>query len=455
MKRAKRENTTTLDRFNRGRPLRVFDNDDQICIIDYNTGKVWEGYNIGSTYFPKWRDYEEIKLKKIPSEYVKESVKSAGIGGVGVTLRFIGLYKAHINIKRKANYTVVYATNIKDKDDFETKMKVVDEHITIGDFDDQEDEYGLAVDIISSLEYLEVVCANIVNTGAKVLLDDLSVNSFECIGAERLDRRTDDPHRASGNWRYSFIPNHWEIPLVWEDLARNVIHEDIEKVPQPLQQHVVRMKLNQMKATGKYDILEKQKLQTLIPRKRWVSGALSIDQTRQLLQAFYILYVEQTTDTKQRNIAKFIMFRYLVERGFTSRWMGKYNQDALYLGNGNKIRKFKRLDQYEPHRLKVEILNSIYKPGGELRGRGSKGTRSKYATENRYVPKRRMKKPVNWRLKMMEPPAVDAVPDESEMNEKDEGFVEDDDDSCEEQEEDVDSDEWEDAVPVKKQKLSS
>ena len=58
-----------------------------------------------------------------------------------------------------------------------------------------------------------------------------------------------------------------------------------------------------------------------------------------------------------------------------------------------------------------------------------------------------MKKPDNWRSKMMEPPAVDVVAE----NEKDEGIVEEGDG----EEEYDDSDEWEDTVPIKKQKLCS
>jgi hypothetical protein len=87
--------------------------------------------------------------------------------------------------------------------------------------------------------------------------------------------------------------------------------------------------------------------------------------------------------------------------------MGKYDQDAEHLGNGKNVRKFKKLEQYDPQRLSVAALNAIYKPGGKLRGKGNKGTRSRYASDaERYHPKRRMRRPEDWSQRMRAEPVV-------------------------------------------------
>jgi hypothetical protein len=400
----KRENTFTLPKFNRNRPLKVFCQQEDVFIVDYDSGRVWRNYELEPISYSNWRHAPEYKLSSPPKHYVQEIVKNNGIGGVGVTMRYAGLFRAHVDARRKGGCTVVYATNILDKQEFINSMQLVERYINLGDFDEQEDEYGISVDIYVSLDQLDMVCAQIARTGAKMIMDNLKANAFECIGTERLDRRSEVPHRTSENWRYSYIPEHWNTPLTWEDLAINFMQEPLERIPQPLQQHVVQLKLKSCK-----DKHERRKLQTMIPRRRWVSGALDLEQTRQLLDAFYIYYVEQTRDVVQRKVAACIMYRYLVCRGFSSRWMGKYNQTACFLGNGKGIRKFKRLEQYAPHRLPIHVLNSIYQPGGKLKGHGKKKSRSRYASEeDRYEPKRKMRKPNDWMDKMRALPELDA-----------------------------------------------
>ena len=77
------------------------------------------------------------------------------------------------------------------------------------------------------------------------------------------------------------------------------------------------------------------------------------------------------------------------------------------MGNGLNIRKFKKLKQYDPSRLPVRVLNNIYKAGGRLCGKGGKGSRSKYAKpEDKYVPKRSMKRARDWEERMRADPAV-------------------------------------------------
>ena len=129
-----------------------------------------------------------------------------------------------------------------------------------------------------------------------------------------------------------------------------------------------------------------------VSNRPYVSAALEPSQSRQLITAFYLFSVERVTDPRVRTAAALVLYRYMVERGYTARWMGKYEQDAHFIGNGNKFRKFNRLAQYDPDRIPSEILNRICDRDGRLANRGSKGTRSKYRTTGRYRPERRLKR---------------------------------------------------------------
>lgn len=129
-----------------------------------------------------------------------------------------------------------------------------------------------------------------------------------------------------------------------------------------------------------------------IPTQRWVSCALSEEQSKQLCTCFYLLLIEGVRSEEVRHAIHLILFRYMVERGYTSRRMGKYTQDAKHIGNGNEFRPFRRLAQYAPERLPVEVLSKLCGRDGRLKNRGSKGTRSKYRKTNRYKPTRRLKR---------------------------------------------------------------
>lgn len=126
--------------------------------------------------------------------------------------------------------------------------------------------------------------------------------------------------------------------------------------------------------------------------KRKVSAALEECQSKQLITAFYLLCVEKVEEPLLQRALSLIMFRYMVERGYTARWMGKYDQDAKHVGNGKDRRVFRKLTQYAPHRLPVEVLNKLCGRDGRLQTRGSKGSRSKFKQGKRphYFPKRRL-----------------------------------------------------------------
>jgi hypothetical protein len=126
-----------------------------------------------------------------------------------------------------------------------------------------------------------------------------------------------------------------------------------------------------------------------------VTPHLTSKQSEQLIEVFYLLTVECIDDPLQQEACKLILFRYMIERGYTARWIGKYDQDGNHVGNGDKFRKFSRLSQYAPDRLPTDVLNKLCGRNGKLKNKGSKGTRSKYKQEKetkRYVPKRRLKR---------------------------------------------------------------
>lgn len=122
-------------------------------------------------------------------------------------------------------------------------------------------------------------------------------------------------------------------------------------------------------------------------RVRYVSARLTRVQSRQLITAFYIVCVEESVDAEQRHAASVVLFHYMKERGYTARWMGKYEQRALHVGNGDSFRRFRRMRQYAPHRLPADVLNKLCDVRGKLRNRGSKGSRSKYKGKTvKYTP---------------------------------------------------------------------
>ena len=54
-------------------------------------------------------------------------------------------------------------------------------------------------------------------------------------------------------------------------------------------------------------------------------------------------------------------------------------------------RKFHRLAQYDPHRLPTTVLNKLMSQHGIIKGKGNKGSRSKYVErDQRYIPKQRV-----------------------------------------------------------------
>jgi hypothetical protein len=126
--------------------------------------------------------------------------------------------------------------------------------------------------------------------------------------------------------------------------------------------------------------------------RRYVAAHLTEAQSKQLIEAFFYLVVEGGGDPLLDRACALVLLAYLRERGYTARWMGKYEQDARHVGNGDSFRRFARLTQYAPHRLPTPVLNRLCDVEGKLVHRGSKGSRSKYRKERRerYAPMQRM-----------------------------------------------------------------
>ena len=329
--------------------------------------------------------------------------------------------------------------------------------------------------LLSSIDDAHHVAALVARTGATPVA--ANPRWSRRLGVERLDRIgasvvTDDTmvdagqslhglRRGGTNWRFSWIPDEWEVPITWDHMVRNVWSYDVADLPMPLRQHAARDAVDRKQfapigsrwrpiagaprpdelahyaargtdpipwplhrlvvvpaeeeakvASGAHDVRVQcdarsyarvgdrwyapvdtlRELTRHIPARRVVSAALSDAQSKQLLTAFYVATVERPADAATREAARLLLVRYALERGYTARWMGRYDQDADHVGNGETCRQFESLEQYRPANLPAKVLDRLCDADGRVRGRGSKGSRSKYKQPGRvdYVPKRRL-----------------------------------------------------------------
>lgn len=133
-------------------------------------------------------------------------------------------------------------------------------------------------------------------------------------------------------------------------------------------------------------------------RRRLVSSHLTTAQSRQLITAFYLACVERSTDPTVLLASRIVLFHYLVHAGYTARWLGQYVQSAQHVGNGNRLRSFKRLRQYDIERLPVTMLNRWLRRDGDLVPNGlasvnRRGSRSKYVKDqDKYKPRKRLRR---------------------------------------------------------------
>jgi hypothetical protein len=376
--------------FNNGFPLQVVhvedDFEDKLGIIDSSTMNVWIEYDYKPTRIPGIYNLQRVTLPEIPKSYGRW--KPQFIGGISKTVRRIQTVRCAPDAPGPIS---LFATHCPSHDDVVAALRRCGDILFVGDAI-EDDKFGRCLEVmVYRNEDVDFVAAVLARAGAHPMLEDASCVSKQPIGVERLDRvEKDGLRRGADNWKFLWTPPNWRCPPIsWGYLVSNVGDDvPLEDLAQPLRQHVAKKRLNQCE-----DGEECQYLRSQIPQRRIVSSGLSDMQSKQLVQAFYHLSVERVEDPIMRKALSLVLYRYMVERGYTSRYMGKYQQDALFVGNGNDFRNFPRLSQYYRPQLPDEVINKLCQKDGNLKARGSKGSRSKYVDPSKkYVPKRTLKR---------------------------------------------------------------
>lgn len=401
-----------LPPFNNKEALTVVRLDDNgtLGIVNAETFGVWVEKDLNYARVPNWRSLPRVSIPDIPKHYGRWTTK--WIGGVSKTVRRIGALRAKTKLK---GAVTLFATKMHQLDTVSNALEELYDIVTVGDAETIDDPaYGnIAEVIVHKATFVDYIAARIARTGAEVIFEDHNNNALQSIGVERLDRidasvcktdaedERDHPEefglgRGDENWLFPWLPKEWSCaPITWDYMVANMSHvDDVASLPLPLRQHVARSRYDAMtdKACPEAEALKPfifNKSDDL--KRRMVSAGLSPAQSMQLIRAFYILTVERVEDEELVHAASLIMYRYMVEQGYTGRWMGKYQQEARFIGNGETTRAFHRLWQYDPHRLPTSVLNKLVERSGIVKSRGNKGSRSKYVSkEERYIPKTRI-----------------------------------------------------------------
>lgn len=401
----------TLPPFNNKEPLTVIriDEEGTLGVVDVTTFGVYVEQDFAYSLLPNWRSMSKVTLPNIPSQY--GYLKGQWIGGVSKTFRRLGCLRAKAKVKSPVT---LFAIKLPDEDAAKRALNPFPDVVTVGDCETIEDpSYGIISEIIvHEACNVDFVAARVAREGGTVMFEDHTQNALQGIGIERLDRidaeivKTDTFDEREGpeqfglgrgdeNWIFQWLPEEWKyVPVTWDYMVQNMSGvEDVSTLPLPLRQHVAKYRYENCEdKTSDYaksltpHIFKKNGEQ----KRRIVSAGLSKAQSVQLIEAFYLLSVERITDPEMVHAASLILFHYMFRQGYTSRWMGKYQQEARFIGNGNVTRKFHRLSQYDPHRLPTSVLNKLITKNGIVKGRGNKGSRSKYVhLDERYVPKQR------------------------------------------------------------------
>lgn len=410
--------TETMAKFNNGNPLVVKRlSDGRMGVVDEANLCVWVEHDVAPTRMGYW-SLKSVDLPSIPKGYGQWKLTS--IGGVSRTHRRTHILRAQ---PKTIGPVTLFAINAPTATAVEAALgssEATGEEATeptlwtLGDTE-WVDTMGYVTEVIvHQAEDVDHAAAKIARVGAEPVFETPEVNAQRCLGVERLDRieakvssREDDEdfgftdyglRRGGENWRFPWIPDWWaRVPLTWDHLVSNYAHvTEVSEIPQPLRQYAARMR---MEATP--DPEEKAALRMHIPKKRLVSAGLTDAQSKQLIRAFYLLTVERVTDPSVAHALGLILYRYMSERGYTARWLGKYAQEARHVGNGDDTRHFASLTQYDPHRLPSDVITALCQRDGKLKGRGSKGSRSKYIDKSqRYKPKRRLTRSAEEEAKM-------------------------------------------------------
>lgn len=474
----------TLRVFNKGLPLRVVRVDDgRLGVVDEETQKVWVEHAIVSCSVETAR---EVPLPVLPEHYGAWRKKS--IGGVSSTVRRVGILRPRTRVTSGEAVTL-FATRAPDADTIAKALHDSEGNVLSTEWDEQ---YGHVSEVRTAVAALSRVAALVARAGATPLLEDASLDSMREIGVERLDRiearvvqkqEAEDLYglrRGDDNWRFPWLPDHWtEVPITWDHMVENVLHEDIHTLPEPLRQHVARMCIErglctngtQWKETTPLtreeevggNVMQRSLLdcaelsrhveqslritaddlhrwnlfRRIVPWKhvvrtddgrcfkpvntegpyqqyasttRYVSAALTETQSKQIIETFYLLNVEEVAHEETRHALCLIMFHYMKERGYTARWLGKYEQKALHIGNGDNLRRFRGENTHQYNgfvnegisAMPAEVISKLWGRDGRLHTRGSKGTRSKHKQngKKRYVPTHRLERSRETELRM-------------------------------------------------------
>jgi hypothetical protein len=402
----------TLPPFNNKEALTVvrLDQEGTLGVVDASTFGVYIEKSMEYSLIPHWRSLSRVTIPTIPNHY--GYMKGQWIGGVSKTFRRIGCLRTKTKVKSPVT---LFATKLPDEHAATRALCDFQETATVGDSETIDDPaYGtIAEVVVHSASDVDFVAARLAREGGSVMFEDHTQNALQGIGIERLDRidadivkkDTEDDRKApedfglgrgDENWIFPWLPVEWNnVPITWDYMVKNMDYvEDVSKIPQPLRQHVAKGRY--MKCEDKTTDYAKSLRGHVFckngqPKRRCVSAGLSKAQSIQVIDAFYLLTIERVQDPETVHAASLILFHYMLRQGYTGRWMGKYQQEAKFIGNGDVTRKFHRLEQYDPHRLPTAVLNKLVSQHGIVKGKGNKGSRSKYVErEERYVPKQRV-----------------------------------------------------------------
>ena len=128
MEKHERQPTRTLPPLNLGLIFKAYNIDGNIAILDEETKNCWFNYDLEPTFVENIDSYPEVELLKIPQNYGKE--KTSVIGGVGKTVRIMGLLKGNSEYKNicGSSYSSILVTNIIDKTQFLKKINSLPEY---------------------------------------------------------------------------------------------------------------------------------------------------------------------------------------------------------------------------------------------------------------------------------------------------------------------------------------
>ena len=194
---------------------------------------------------------------------------NTSIGGLSHTWRRTGVLRAVRGDATRNKPLVLFALHARMADTVATALRGV-EGCTVGDAQ-PDAEHGPFVTevVVHRPEDVAHVAARIARGGATPIFEDATLDAKRCIGVERLDRisasvvcdegmytENDGVYglrRGSDNWRFSWLPDGWCVPITWDHMVANFSGCDIldlyrsnnsmGRTEDPLQQHVAIARL--------------------------------------------------------------------------------------------------------------------------------------------------------------------------------------------------------------------